>query len=116
MECDHLGNRNYSPVECRLGGVPAIAGCGLCVVVTFLPGHTDSRPLVKQPQVGFVQRIVPSVSFLPCHIDSRSFGKQPQVGFLQGARIGKARLSFLPCHTDSRPSVRQSQVGLAQGA
>ena len=71
-----MGDRNYPPVECRLGGVPAIAGCGLCVVVrdhvappisrvhhlqkivlsvTFLLGHTDSRPLLKQPQVGFVQ-------------------------------------------------------------
>ena len=98
MECDHLGNRNYSPVECRLGGVLAIAGCGLCIVVrdhvappisrvhhlrtivlsvSCLACYTDSRPLVRQPQVGFVQGA--------CHIDSRLFVKQPQVGFVQGA-------------------------------
>ena len=83
--------RNFPPVECRLGVVPAIAGCGLCVVVMFLPGHTDSRSSVRQSQVGFVQGIVPSVSFLPCYTDSRPLIKQPQVGFGQGARNGKSR-------------------------
>ena len=92
-------DRNYSPVECRLGGVLLIAGGVRCVVVAFLPGYTDSRPFVKQPQVGFVQGA--------CHTDSRPSVRQSQVGLAQGAGN--------PCHTDSRSFGKQAQVGFVQG-
>ena len=124
MGCNHLGNRNYSPVECRLGGVLVSAGCGLCVVVrdhvappisrvhhlrtivlsvSFLACYIDSRPFVKQLQVGLAQG-----AGNPCHTDSRSSVTQPQVGLVQG--VGN------PCHTDSRSLGKQSQVGVVQGA